>query len=831
MKTSAKFACIFLLLHVRLSAQDSIRLITMDALLQSEENTTFIASLLTASRDNISNTLAFQFNAFRFRQRGYGTDMYGTYVNGLPVQSLENGNTWWASWSGLNDVMRNREGVAGLRNATFAFGAPGGNTQMDVRAGKQRKQTNITYAFSNRQYTHRLSYSYASGYNSKGWAIAFSLSRRWAAEGYAPGTSYNSNSYFMAIDKKAGSHHLLSLVLAGATTRSGMQAAAVQQTIQLTGNPWYNPYWGYQDGRKRNSNISNVHQPQVLFTHDFHPASHTTLITTIGYTAGARSVSGLDWYNAADPRPDYYRYLPDYVDNQAQKDQLTQAWSASHSSVSQINWDRLYNVNNSNVTTISDANGIAGNSVTGLRSSYILQQRITQVKQVAISSTLNIQPWTHVSVTAGVLYQWQRNRYYKKVEDLLGGDWFVDVNQFAEREEPDNKEALQNDLYHPNRLVTKGGLFGYHYDVVMTNAAAWLQCNYSLAHADVFVAGTVSSAQFYRIGYMRNGLFPYSSFGTSPVNSFMGYAGKMGLTWKFTGRHYAFVHAGYWVKPPYANSVYISPRTSSAQQDKVTAEIIQLAEAGYQLNAPKLSVKTVFYLTQTQHGLKVLSFYHDEYRNFVNYALSNIGKWYAGIETGIEAKLTPTLTLSMVAAVGRYYYHQRQQATVTADNSAAVLEKTTVFSKNYRLGNSPQEAYSATLMYRSPDAWFVSASGNYARMQWLEANPLRLTPQATDNVSNTTPLFQQIIQQQQWPAQATVNVFAGYTYRKVSKKKKSTYYNLYASINNLLNNRSIVAGAYEQLRFDFETKNRNTYPPKLLYGMGVNYAISLGIRY
>ena len=41
--------------------------------------------------------------------------------------------------------------------------------------------------------------------------------------------------------------------------------------------------------------------------------NNTTITTAAGYSFGNRSITALDWYNAADPRPDYYRYLPSYT--------------------------------------------------------------------------------------------------------------------------------------------------------------------------------------------------------------------------------------------------------------------------------------------------------------------------------------------------------------------------------------------------------------------------------------------------------------------------------------------------------------------------------------
>jgi hypothetical protein len=85
--------------------------------------------------------------------------------------------------------------------------------------------------------------------------------------------------------------------------------------IDLAGSHYYNPYWGYQNGEKRNANISKTHQPVIILTHDFRINNKTDVTTSLSYSFGEKSSASLDWFNAPDPRPDYYRYLPSYYAN------------------------------------------------------------------------------------------------------------------------------------------------------------------------------------------------------------------------------------------------------------------------------------------------------------------------------------------------------------------------------------------------------------------------------------------------------------------------------------------------------------------------------------
>lgn len=811
---------------------DNIPIISIDENDVGDGNSQNISSVLTAGRDPFFSAAAFNFSAVRFRIRGYDADLFSIYINGQPMDNIDNGFTPFGLWGGLNDVMRNREVSIGLRTTTFAFGDIGSNTNIDVRASKQRKQTSISYALSNRNYNNRLMLTHGTGMSKKGWAFAFSGSKRWAEEGYVPGTFYDGYSYFAAVDKRIGQKHLLSLSVLGTPTKNGRQGPALQESIELAGTNYYNPYWGLQNGQKRNASVGFSHQPMAILNHEYRIKNNTTLLTGISYMMGERGTTALDWYNAPDPRPDYYRYLPSYQTSDLLK-QLTADAIRSDVNQRQINWHRLYDVNRNSFETIRNAGGIPGNNVAGKRSRYIIEERVSDAKRLNFNTVLNTVIKEKWEVTAGASYQMQDNHYFKRVNDLLGGEFYVDLNQFAERDFPLNPMAAQNDINRPNRVLREGDKFGYDYNIHVNRAATWSQVVLKLNKFDFFLAGEVSSTQFYRKGNVTNGLFPNNSFGKSTTYKFFNYAAKGGVTYKLNGRNYFYFNVAHLTKAPYFDNVFISPRTRDVTQANVESEKILTGEGGYILNAPKLKIRASGYITRIGNQMNVMTFYHDEYRNFVNYALRNIDKFNFGGEFGFEARVYEGITLNGAAAVGRYFYDSRQIASVTQDNNAEALERDRIYSNGHRIGSTPQEAYSLGINYRSPKFWFVSLTANYFAQMWLEINPIRRTYKATEGVAPKSANWYNILNQTQWQPQYTVDFFGGYSWKAPSKLGwgKNTFIVWNAGINNILNNQNIVTGGFEQLRFDFEGKNVNKFPAKLFYGYGLNYFTSLTLRF
>src|SRR5690606_28662652 len=269
-----------------------------------------ISGVLSASRDVYLNVASYTFGQARFNLRGYRSDNFQVMINGITMNELENNNVYWSNWGGLNDMFRYRDNSYGLEANNFTIGEVGGASNTDATAYSQRKQFRASYALSNRSYTHRLMATYSTGVLKNGWAFSASASYRVANKSYMPGTFYDSWAYFLAASKKIGEKNFLHLTVFGVPTRRGKTAPAVQEMLDLADDNYYNPVWGYQEGKIRNSRVFKSHQPTFILSHVYNIDKTSSLNTAIGFQFGETSNSALNWYNAPNPNPDYYRNLP-----------------------------------------------------------------------------------------------------------------------------------------------------------------------------------------------------------------------------------------------------------------------------------------------------------------------------------------------------------------------------------------------------------------------------------------------------------------------------------------------------------------------------------------
>ncbi|MFR4026099.1 MAG: hypothetical protein ACLTZY_10950 [Alistipes indistinctus] len=64
----------------------------------------------------------------------------------------------------------------------------------------------------------------------------------------------------------------------------------------------------------------------------------------------------------------------------------------------------------------------------------------------------------------GVQIRNDRTSRYQRLEDLLGGDYLLNVDSYLIDDEYYG-DKIQNDLRHPNRRVGVGERYGYDYDL------------------------------------------------------------------------------------------------------------------------------------------------------------------------------------------------------------------------------------------------------------------------------------------------------------------------------------------------------------------------------
>ena len=315
-----------------------------------------VSAITGVNNDLYLSEVGYLFSPMRFRLRAYKNTSNDMFVNGVPFKDTERGVFNYSSIGGLNDVTRNREGSPFFLMNQFGYAPVGGADNINLRAGQYAAGHKITLSGTNRNYRARAMYTYSSGYTDKGWAFTGSIGYRWANEGFVEGTFYNSFAYLLGFQKLIGDRHSLSFTTYGSPTERAQQGSSTEEAYWLANDHYYNPNWGYQNGKKRNARVVNSFEPTAILTWDFDIDDRTSLSTSFSGKYSMYANSALGWSgNAADPRPDYYKKLPSGQVDVWTEDEYTEEeiatwndayryWTSSKAH-RQIDWDAMYFAN------------------------------------------------------------------------------------------------------------------------------------------------------------------------------------------------------------------------------------------------------------------------------------------------------------------------------------------------------------------------------------------------------------------------------------------------------------------------------------------------------
>ncbi len=850
---------------------------------EDNETAQTVSALVATKADPYLSEVGYLFSPMRFRVRAFDNQYNQTYLNGVMFNDLERGRFSYSMIGGLNAIVNpNREGTAPFEATTYGLPTLGGATSINMRAGSQRQGHQLTLSGCNRNYVARAAYSYASGFNTHGWAFAGAVAYRWAKEGVIPGTFYNSLSYYLGVEKKFGERHSLSLVTFGSPTERGQQTASTEEAYWLANSHYYNPNWGYQNGEKRNSRIVNDFEPTAILTWDFNINERTKWTTSAGFRYSMYSSTALGWNgNAYDPRPDYYKNLPSsvfdvydptknngtYLEEHPyfldQWQTLYDYWTACTAN-RQVNWDRMYYVNRQNA---------------GGEALYYQERRHNDQMVLALNTVLNQTVNKHSKYSLGLQLNSTKGMHYKTMADLLGATDYVDYDKFAANDYGRWSDEAQNDLRHRDRHIGVGDRFGYDYNIYVEQAKAWGQYLYDIGKWNLGVGAHADATIFERDGRMQNGRAPEHSYGTSGWARFLGGGGKLRIAFNPTANHRISLGASYDRQAPLPANSFVAPRMQNNFVDNLTLENIYNAELAYDFRFGPLTGRVAGYAAKFENGVEQTAFYNDSEERFTYLTMSDIDRLHYGVEAAFNLRVNQHLSFNLIGTISdaKYDNNPLAQLAYEGSNEATIQQINTwtnpvtgeamplqVIADGMKVNGTPLTAASIGLDYNIR-GWFFELKLNYYDRVYVGFSQYRrlsnvltnyVSEQATDAAGN-----------QRWQymvTRAELNENGGVLFNGQTGEKEYTYspeqekfdggfmldasigrfmrfrnghsLSINLSVNNILNNRDMRTGGYEQNRDDhYSTGELRPYKfsknSKYYYANAFNAFLNLGYRF
>ncbi len=821
------------------TAEQQLSLITLTETDLGDDNSgsETTSGLLQASRDAFQQAAAFNWGQARFRIRNLDNEYGNTFINGISMNKIYDGRPQYANWGGLNDATRNQEFINGSMPNDYSFGGILGTQAINTRASFMRTGTRLSVSGTNTNYNGRVMATYGSGMTKNGWAYAASGSYRMAKEGFFEGTDYDAKSFFLAIEKKINSNHSLNLSAIYAQNSRGKNSPNTQEVIDLMGYK-YNSYWGWQNGKKRNSRDKDVEEPVFILSHYWNISEKSSLNTNVAYQFGKISNTRLDYNGARNPDPTYYQNLPSYSLNYHDLSGAYPVWAPDLEGAEkrrlaflenpQINWNQLY---------FQNAGGISVNA---------LYADVMQDNQFTANTLFNTQISNVVGFNAGLTYRNLYSQNYQEMLDLLGGNYLLDKDLFLKEQYADA------DLNNPDRKIYEGDRYGYNYIMRANVVDLFTQFKFNFGRLDFYLGQNVSYTDYQREGLYRNALYADSSFGRGQKLSFENYGFKGGATYKLTGQHIFNFNASYYTKAPSIRNSYSNTRISDATVDGLTDEKVFGTDLNYIIRTPKLKGRIGGYFNEIKDASEVAFFYADGIdldsdvsSDFVSEVTRNISKQSMGIEFGAEYQATKTIKLTAAANFGQAIYSDNADVYLNIDSRREnglnpMVNYGTSYIKNYRVAGSPQQAYSLGIEYRDPDYWWIGANANFLTDLYLDVSPLLRTNNFFAEPGQGGASFPDIdqdvarslLKQEKLDDIFLLNIQGGKSWRINGKT-----FGFFASVNNVLNLEYKTGGFeqarnanYRELLMDHASGTRS-FGPKYFYGYGRTYFLNLYINF
>ena len=790
-----------------------------------------ISGLLNSSMDVFYRTAAYEFSSSFFKVRGLDSDNAILQINGVKMNKLYNGRPQWSNWGGLNDVLRNQELSNGSIPLKYNFGGILGSNNINVRASEYGEGGRITYSSSNRSYANRLMATYNSGMLQKGWAYSLSIGRRWGNEGYQDASFYDSNSAFLSVQKIFNNKHSLNLAAIYAPNRRGKVSPNTQEVYDLKGTK-YNEYWGWQDGEKRNSRVKRVVEPILILNHDWTIDDTSSLETSIGYQFGEMGNSRLDYAGGANPSPAYYQDLPSYYLADSDGPDYEGAYLAQENFINngQINWNRIYDANLTN----TQAN---------LNAAYVLYEDRVDDTQLTINSAYSKEINDNIKISSSINYRSLLSENFAQISDMLGGLSYSNIDSF---------DNLDYNFLSPNSIIYEGDKFKYHYEMNVEEISLFSMIDFSFNKFEFFIAGNLTNTIYQRNGVFDNEANTGNSSGEGDEISFDGYVIKVGLTYKFSGKHILDFNSAYIQKAPSIRNTFTNSRVNHnivgtdanglINNTPITEEKVMSFDANYIFRTPIFTGRITGFYSEVKDANEISFYYADglvgfsEDSEFVQEILQGIDKKYLGVEFGVEAQIIPTVKLKGAASIGQYTYDNNPYLYLGADNNTVAVGPSNL--ENYKLAGGPQKAYSFGFEYRDPDYWFIGVTSNFFTNTYVDVSPLTRTQNfylAQDGLpfnDYDVSIARDLLRQEKFDNYMVVNMIGGKSW-----KIDDYYVGFFASINNILDKKYRTGGFeqgrnanYQQLLQDVN-KPKRVFGPKYWYGRGTNYFLNLYFRF
>ena len=763
-----------------------------------ESDTLLFYRALQRNSDLFDQVTAYHFSFVEYARRGVHYTSRDATLDGVTMRR--------SNISLLRRLGLSESGYSGLSLSRYKMGGMAGVDEFTTIDGVPLDGANLGLFFSGKGYLGGVRAA-VNRMMLRGWSMSLYIAGKGGDDLYVGGVYNNAIDAGLRISKSFDSGAAFSVVAATNVSERGIRSGSTQEVFTLRGDNLYNPTWGRQVDKIRNSRVRRDAVPFVVASFSADVGDNTRMTLSAGGDYGYRKYSALGWYDALTPRPDNYRYLPSYFAGQDVAAEIEKVWRDGDERYTQINWDEMYHQNRN-----SDDGAV-----------YALEDRVERIARGEALLHFATQVGSDLSITYSLRGRYNSSRNYKQMRDMLGSDRFVDIDYYLVDDDTYSRK-LQNDLHNPNRAVSNGDRFGYDYELIDMSAMADVHFAYSRNRWRVDVGLEAGVAQIRRKGYFEKELFlAGGSYGLSRKLDFAPYTVKAAVGYAVASQHYVDAVAMVANHMPQAENLFLNPQYNNRVVDNPSMEGLTSVELNYKFTSPKVDLETTAYWATSRRQIDSYRAYDDLSAKFADVVVEDLGTMRYGVEVATEVKFSHSWRASFAASAGRYIYDKNPLVSHydDADNSL-ISHRSESYVGNCHVGGAPQLCGVAELTYLNHRGWVASCSLQAAAMRYVDLSFVRRTERVARQASVSEEIYRSFIEQHRLDDVVTVDVSVSKWFNIAKSRMSFTF-----SVRNLLGNSDIVYGGYEQSRIrNYMSGAQRVYAPQddiITYSYGRTY--------
>ena len=543
----------------------------------------------------------------------------------------------------------------------------------------------------------------------KGWSMVADMNIRTGNDTHITGVFTHEAKANLSFLWHPDSLRSLSIVAMFAPSAHGLHGASNSEVFNLTGNKLYNPLWGYDNGKVRNSAIRQELIPSLISSFKQRLSKQTQLMISLGITAGESRYSNIDYFDTTTPRPDNYRYLPSNFDNKQVASIVESVWRNEDSRYTQINFDELRLRNSGAATAL-----------------YAISDRVEHLAQVQFNATASTRANNNLVIHYGIDGNVEHSRNFKEMADLLDGGRIADID-FYMLDNSTHSKLKANDLRNPARTVGEGDRFSYDYALTHHQLSVHASLDYQRATWSIEGGIKAGYASITRRGYFQKAIFADNSFGRSRNLTFAPFTIHATGNYSPKEGHNLSLAINISTETNDPQDYFLQSRYNNRTVDTPSMRRNYLFEAGYKLSKQRFLLETSLFAHLSTDGTQVRQLFDDITYEYCDFITSNISTLHFGLKAEATYQIDRNWRVYGGAILSRHTYTDDALITIYQDSdNSIVASEVAGLIKGLNVGNSPQiELQAGGSFYKR--GWRIALEAQYNTLRYIQPSFTRRT--------------------------------------------------------------------------------------------------------